>query len=57
MAIEHGRTNRTDFDLNYKFSILAVTDPGNLRFKEEFFIKKLSTLRPFGLNQISSIDI
>ena len=52
---EHHLTNRTDFNKSYNVSILAHSPPCTLRKTEQFWIDKLNTLRPFGLNQNSSV--
>ena len=51
----HGKTMRTDFDKCYMFDIISTANPLNIRILEQFFIDKLKTRIPFGLNQIDSI--
>ena len=34
---------------------MAHTSPSTLRKTEQFYIKKLKTLRPYGLNQNNSV--
>ena len=51
----HDKVLRTDFDKIYRFDIIAITSPANIRVLEQFYIDKLQTRTPFGLNQIDSI--
>ena len=52
---EHNCVNKSDFNSTYRFTILKVSDPTNLRFSEQFLIESLGTLAPFGLNNVNSI--
>ena len=52
---EHKLKRGTDFNDNYIVSILAHSRPCTLRKTEQFWIDKLHTLRPFGLNQNKSV--
>ena len=51
----HGKVDRKDFNSCYKFDIIAYATPSNIRVLEQFYIDKLKTRVPFGLNQIDSI--
>ena len=44
------------FDECYKFDILCTCNPSNLKTNEQFYIDKLNTRKPFGLNQINSVS-
>ena len=52
---EHNVKMKTDFNKNYSIFILAHSRPMSLRITEQFWIDKLRTLRPFGLNQSCSV--
>ena len=52
---DHGLKDRNDFNRNYRLFILAFCNPACLRKTEQLWIDKLKTLRPFGLNQNSSV--
>ena len=52
---EHKLKRGTDFNNNYTVSILAHSRPCTPRKTEQFWINKLHTLRPFGLNQNKSV--
>ena len=51
----HGMKSRDDFNVSYKLHILAYSNPSSIRSSEQFWIDKLKTLTPFGLNQNCSI--
>ena len=51
----HGVSTLGDFNASYNLFILAHVSPANLRTREQFYINKLRSLRPFGLNQCNSI--
>ena len=51
----HGKVDRKDFNSYFKFDIIANAAPTNIRVLEQFYIDKLNTRIPFGLNQINSI--
>ena len=53
----HNKKHRNDFDLNYRFCVLKICDPRNLRVTEQSFIAKLNTLFPHGLNIVNSVTI
>ena len=55
LVSEHNKTDQADFNLSYKFDIISTCAPAKLRYTEQFYIDKLNTLAPFGLNQINSI--
>ena len=55
LALEHNLRNKKDFNKNYRLFIMAHTSPSTLRKTEQFYIKKLKTLRPYGLNQNNSV--
>lgn len=52
----HNITDEKLFNENYKFDILCKCVPDNLRKNEQLYIDKLSTRKPFGLNQINSVS-
>ena len=52
----HEKMNRNDFNACYKFDIVCNAAPTNIRTLEQFYINKLKTLMPFGLNQVNSIS-
>ena len=45
-----------DFNESFHFDILCSTAPDNIRKSEQFFINKLKTLYPFGLNNVNSVS-
>lgn len=51
----HNKADINDFNECYYFDILTFANPENLRIKEQFYINKLKTLSPFGLNQVNSV--
>ena len=51
----HGLKNRTDFNKSYRLFILSYSNPWSIRRSEQFWIDKLKTLTPFGLNQNCSV--
>lgn len=55
LANEHNFRHRSDFNNNYKLFIMAHCTPISLRRTEQFWISKLRTLRPYGLNQNNSV--
>ena len=52
---DHGLLEKTDFDNNYTLYILGYSNPASIRRSEQFWIDKLKTRTPFGLNQNDSI--
>ena len=55
LAHHHGLKNKKDFNSSYRVFILAYSNPVSIRKTEQFWIDKLKTLTPYGLNQNSSI--
>ena len=55
LAHEHSFKRNGDFNRNYRVFILAHCNPPSLRKTEQLWIDKLRTLRPYGLNQKSSV--
>ena len=55
LANEHNLRLKTDFNINYKVFIMAHCNPVSLRKTEQFWINKLRTRRPYGLNQNKSV--
>ena len=53
---DHRVTERNDFNCNYRLFVLCQPQPNNLRISEQFWINKLKTYRPYGLNQNSAIE-
>ena len=51
----HGSVDRAEFEDAFRFCILKVCDPRDLRINEQFFIDKYRTLFPHGLNSVNSI--
>ena len=51
----HGLKNQTDFNKSYRLFILSYSNPWSIRRSEQFWIDKLKTLTPFGLNQNCSV--
>ena len=52
----HKITDISAFDECFKFDILSKCNPSNLKTTEQYYIDKLNTRRPFGLNQINSVS-
>ena len=52
----HDCRERHDFNESFHFDILCSTAPDNIRKSEQFFINKLKTLYPFGLNNVNSVS-
>lgn len=52
----HHKRVKSDFNNCYVFDIISQSNPDNLRKFEQFFINKLKSLYPFGLNQVNSIS-
>ena len=52
----HHKRGPSDFDNYFKFDILCTTTPENLRKSEQFYIDKLNSLYPLGLNNIKSVS-
>ena len=52
----HQKKERTDFNECFKFDILCSTSPENLRKSEQFYIDRLNSLYPFGLNNVKSVS-
>ena len=51
----HNKRDKSDFNNCFLFDVLCTTSE-NIRKSEQFFIDKLRTLYPFGLNNIKSIS-
>ena len=51
----HNIERRKDFNLSYRLFVLAQVNPTMFDTTEQLWINKLKTLRPFGLNKISSV--
>ena len=49
---DHGLRNFEDFNNSYEVTILEKCTPSSLDVKEHFWIQKLRTLSPFGLNSV-----
>ena len=56
LFVEHNVRDKSLFNEHYKFDILCKCEPDNLRKNEQFYIDKLNTRKPFGLNQINSVS-
>ena len=52
----HQKKERTDFNDCFMFDILCSTSPENIRKSEQFYIEKLNSLYPFGLNNVKSVS-
>ena len=52
----NGKREKSDFNKYFTFDILCTTSPENLRKCEQYYINKLKTLYPFGLNNVNSIS-
>ena len=52
----HNLRDKSHFNDSFHFDILCSTSPDNIRMKEQFFINKLKTLYPFGLNNVNSVS-
>ena len=52
----HNKREKSDFNSSFIFDILARTSPQDIRKSEQFFIDKLRSLYPLGLNNIKSIS-
>ena len=55
LLFEHNKHNVSDFNDIYTVDILCHCNPSEIRSKEQFFIHKLKTLTPYGLNQCNSV--
>ena len=55
LVVTHRKYHEKDFNSSYIFDVVSTCVPSNLRFTEQFYIDKLNTLMPYGLNQINSI--
>ena len=55
LVARHKLYNRIDFNKTYKLDVVAHCKPNNLQITEQYYIDKLNTLAPFGLNQINAI--
>ena len=55
LILKHELSAKNAFDKNYEISIVGHCNPSNIRMKEQFFMDKLKTLFPYGLNQCQSI--
>ena len=51
----HSLKKKDDFNENYRLFILGYSNPRSIRKSEQFWINKLKTLAPFGLNQNCSV--
>ena len=52
----HNKRSDLDFNNSFKFDILCSTAPSNIRKSEQFYIDKLKSLYPLGLNNINSVS-
>ena len=52
----HNLKEKKEFNRCFCFDILCCTSPENLRKSEQFYIDKLRSLYPFGLNNVNSIS-
>lgn len=52
----HNKKKDSDFNDSFMFDILCSTAPNNIRKSEQFYIDKLKSLYPFGLNNIKSVS-
>ena len=55
--LKHNMKERSDFERCFKFSILKISDPVDLRLLEQKFIEALNCITPFGLNHINSLNL
>ena len=55
LILKHNKKCQTDFNDVYKVDVLSFCNPDVLHLTEQSYIEKLSTLKPFELNQIKSI--
>ena len=51
----HSLKKKDDFNENYRLFILGYSNPRSIRKSEQYWINKLKTLAPFGLNQNCSV--
>ena len=56
LIFEHGASQQSEFNSSFKFSIISSVDPPNLRKFEQFYIDKLKSKYPYGLNRIDSVQ-
>ena len=56
LVFKHGLLEKSDFNKYFSFTILKFSIPKTIRIDEQFFIDKLNTLYPFGLNNVKSIS-
>ena len=49
---DHGLQNFEDFNNSYELTLLEKCTPSSLDVKEHFWIQKLRTLCPLGLNSV-----
>ena len=55
LYFKHCKRDVSDFNRFYSIDILSHCSPCDIRRTEQFFINKLRTLTPYGLNQCNSI--
>ena len=55
--VDHGFSNRDDFNKIFKVFIIDNCSPGLLGFKENRYIHILRTLRPLGLNTVNPFGL
>ena len=55
LVVTHRKFEKLDFNSSYIFDVVSTCVPSKLRYTEQFYIDKLNTLTPYGLNQINSI--
>ena len=54
---DHGLRDFGDFDKNYELTVLEKCTPSSLDVKEHFWIQKLRTLSPLGLNSVDPFGL
>ena len=54
---DHGLKNFDDFNKTYELTILEKCSPSVLDVKEHFWIQKLRTLAPLGLNSVDPFGL
>ena len=54
---DHNLRQQDDFDKSYELTILEKCTPASIDVKEHFWIQKMRTLAPFGLNSVDPYGI